>query len=179
MSPRFVLRDATAEDLAAVAAAEAEIYTREGSWTAEDYAEVLAGEEGPCCFLVAETETGELAGYALASYNGHAGWVYVSAITTLVAYRRCGLARAMLARLLAWGETLGVSRARLHVRADNAPAISLYAQHGFRELYRREGFYLDGGDADAVSMLLEVDQTEWTQRAGQDAPMTLREAAHG
>jgi ribosomal protein S18 acetylase RimI-like enzyme len=56
-------------------------------------------------------------------------------MVTQVAYRRRGLATALLHALAAWGQKCGASRAYLQVMQDNAPAQALYERVGFRTLY--------------------------------------------
>jgi N-acetylglutamate synthase len=58
------------------------------------------------------------------------------AIATEPAQRRRGLARRLVRHLLAWGQGHGARRAYLQVEADNEPALRLYEELGFREIYR-------------------------------------------
>ncbi len=59
-------------------------------------------------------------------------WLGLSAVEVVPAYRRRGLARAVLAALGAWGADLGATGAYLQVAADNDGAIRLYDRLGFR-----------------------------------------------
>ncbi len=56
-------------------------------------------------------------------------------------YRRRGLARWMLGRILGRAREGGCSTARLEVRTSNRAAIRLYEAHGFVEVGRRKGYY--------------------------------------
>lgn len=57
-------------------------------------------------------------------------------IVTAAHSRRRGAARKLVSALMAWGETQGAAAAWLSVIGDNDEAKPLYAQLGFRELYR-------------------------------------------
>ncbi len=66
---------------------------------------------------------------------GHAGvdgdWIGVHGLVVEPAYRRRGLARAVMAELLDWGAEQGARTAWLHVETDNEPAAALYQGLGF------------------------------------------------
>ena len=51
-------------------------------------------------------------------------------------FRRQGLARRILASLMAFATGAGASRAWLQVEAENTGAIALYKAAGFAEAYR-------------------------------------------
>ncbi|MFK7912860.1 MAG: GNAT family N-acetyltransferase [Pseudomonadales bacterium] len=57
-------------------------------------------------------------------------------IITAPAARRQGHARALVQDLMYWGQQNQARYSYLQVAADNAPALALYAQLGFTELYR-------------------------------------------
>ncbi|MDT4940845.1 MAG: N-acetylglutamate synthase, partial [Pseudonocardiales bacterium] len=59
------------------------------------------------------------------------GWLGVMAVEVDPAYRRQGLAAAVMAALCAWGGTVGAVRSYLQVAVDNAPAVALYEKLGF------------------------------------------------
>ena len=68
-------------------------------------------------------------------------------IVTVTDARRRGLARTLVSGLMAWGAREDAKIAWLSVIADNEKATPLYAQLGFRELYRyhyRMGVQQDG-----------------------------------
>jgi N-acetylglutamate synthase len=64
-----------------------------------------------------------------------ADWVGIFGMRTMSHHRRKGLARRILAALLAEASVLGARRAYLQVEADNAPAIALYSGLGFMPAY--------------------------------------------
>ena len=80
---------------------------------------------------------GEPAGYAvicrIPKADERAGFLFVDALHVLRAYRRRGVARALLARVDDWARELGLHGVRLLVRPNNEPARSLYRQTGFEE----------------------------------------------
>jgi ribosomal-protein-alanine acetyltransferase len=57
------------------------------------------------------------------------------------AYRRAGIGSRLLGWALEFSSIAGCTRAYLEVRASNAPAIALYALHGFVECGRRAHYY--------------------------------------
>ena len=75
------------------------------------------------------------------------------------AYRRQGLARRMLTRVLneAWKD--GCSVALLEVRPANTAALDLYAEFGFTELGRLEDYYREEGE-DAIVMRAKLREFE-------------------
>jgi N-acetylglutamate synthase len=65
-----------------------------------------------------------------------AGMLGLYDIVTDPRFRRQGHARHLLQGLLSWGQQAGAQRAYLQVMLNNAPALALYAQLGFREAYQ-------------------------------------------
>ena len=80
---------------------------------------------------------GEPAGYAvicrIPKADERAGFLFVDELHVLRAYRRRGVARALLARVEGLARELGLGGVRLLVRPNNEPARSLYRQAGFEE----------------------------------------------
>ena len=74
------------------------------------------------------------------------------------AHRRSGIGSTLLETALEFSRTVGSARAYLEVRASNAPAISLYARHGFTECGRRALYYRDPVE-DAVLLSLRLAGT--------------------
>lgn len=75
-------------------------------------------------------------------------------LAVLPAYRRRGVARALLQELLAEAARRGCACVFLEVAEQNAPAQALYARFGFLPVGRRRGFYR-GEDAILMKCLLK------------------------
>lgn len=70
-------------------------------------------------------------GLAVADGN----WLGLFEIIVADSRRRRGIGRSLTRSLLAWGRGQGARRAYLQVVADNAPAIRMYQNIGFRHAY--------------------------------------------
>lgn len=81
--------------------------------------------------VVAEVQ-GRLIGMALLSRRGNRGWV--SAVGTVPAARRQGVARQMMQALLANARRLRLSDVTLEVISDNHKAHALYLELGFQDV---------------------------------------------
>jgi len=62
-------------------------------------------------------------------------------------FQRRGLASRLMAELETIALDRGCTHAYLEVRTDNYPAIELYLKLGYKILYTRRQYYLDGSDA--------------------------------
>ncbi len=106
----------------------------------------------------------------LVGYAG--GWVVDGDVQVLKvgvdeAFRRRGLARALVARVAADARSLGARTASLEVRAGNEGARALYEALGFASLGTRSRYYSDGEDA--VIMRAEVLPADAGALGGADA----------
>jgi ribosomal-protein-alanine N-acetyltransferase len=93
--------------------------------------------------------SGQLAGYLVAWLGPGEG--HVGNIAVVPAYRRRGVARALLDELLGRARSTGVGRLTLEVRVSNFAAQELYRRQGFRLAGLRRGYYRDSGE-DALIM---------------------------
>ncbi len=104
---------------------------------------------------------------------GYAGsWVVDGDVQVLKvgvdpAFRRRGLARALVARVAADARNLGARTASLEVRASNDGARALYEALGFASLGVRPRYYSDGEDA--VIMRAEALPTDAAGASGRGA----------
>jgi len=96
--------------------------------------------------LVARSETGALAGYALALVRRRRKAKLYS-LGVAPEFRGQKVARALIARMIDELGLLGFGHTELEVRCDNDAAIALYRALGFETCKRLEAFYRDGCDA--------------------------------
>jgi ribosomal-protein-alanine N-acetyltransferase len=82
--------------------------------------------------------------------------LHILSIATLPAFRRQGLARAVLSRCLDFAKERKVRLLLLEVRRSNSAAIRLYRSLGFAAVTLRAEYYADNAE-DAVEMSLELD----------------------
>ena len=98
--------------------------------------------------IVAEGEDGTVLGYAGLQTVLDEG--YINNVAVDEKYRRQGVADELIEAFVRFGQTQ-LAFLTLEVRASNAPAISLYAKHGFEEAGRRKNYYEDPKE-DAILM---------------------------
>ncbi|MDQ1728113.1 MAG: [ribosomal protein S18]-alanine N-acetyltransferase [Pyrinomonadaceae bacterium] len=110
------------------------------------YAELQG--ENKNLMLVARIATAEhrrgaprLAGYIVGRLG--ADELHINNVAVRVYYRRLGLGRALLHRILDIGKRSGVANAFLELRAGNSAALALYQECGFHVTARRGRYYCD------------------------------------
>ena len=67
--------------------------------------------------------------------------LHINNLAVLPAWRRRGVARALLVEVLAAARREGATRATLEVRASNTPALELYGGFGFEQRGCRPRYY--------------------------------------
>lgn len=128
-------------DIEEVHAIEQEVFA-ETAWTAAQFWSELAQEDRS--YLVVESAD------RIAAYGGvmvRPPTADIQTIAVAPADRGRGLARDLLGRLLSIAEAGECTEVLLEVRADNDPAIALYASEGFEVIARRTSYYGPGQDA--------------------------------
>lgn len=121
------------------------------AWSAGLVADGLAGGLPTVSYQVAEVD-GRVVAHAVASIV--ADIAELQRIGVDGAYRRRGIAAALLEAVASRARVEGADRLLLEVREDNAGAIAFYAGAGFGEIDRRARYYRDG--ATAVVMLRDL-----------------------
>ncbi|MBQ6734090.1 MAG: ribosomal protein S18-alanine N-acetyltransferase [Lachnospiraceae bacterium] len=147
----YTIRKGTEADLPALAAIEKEVFGGE-AWTAEMFRVYIDMPEA--VFLVAEAAgktadaagnsgtAGNIAGYIVIETVAPEGFIYNVCVSP--AYRRQGLARAMLLQAMDEARTqLNVNAFTLEARASNTAARALYESLGFVFAGIRPGYYSD------------------------------------
>ena len=122
------------------------------------YAELQGGNRH--LMLVARVADGEdkrgryrLAGYIVARMG--ADELHINNVAVREPYRRLGIGRTLLERILAEGERSQVPSALLELRAGNSAALALYEECGFRVTARRSKYYSEPVE-DALVMIVQL-----------------------
>jgi [ribosomal protein S18]-alanine N-acetyltransferase len=102
--------------------------------------------------IVAETD-GRIVGYVL--YWLLPGSIDIHNIAVHVDFRRRGLGRLLLEKVVAEARQRSISQVTLEVRKSNLTAQKLYESVGFVATGIRRGYYSDDGE-DALAMTLEL-----------------------
>lgn len=136
----------TAREVPAVAALERQCFSE--PWSERTLAQEL---ENPRAAFWSASEGGRLAGYVGMHRVLDEG--YIANVAVDEAFRRQGVATALLRALLEDARMRKLSFVTLEVREGNLAAISFYRKLGFQEAGRRKGFYAAPKE-DAVLMTL-------------------------
>ena len=140
------LRPANERDLGWIESLERECFSL--PWTREQLEHQINGSGS---LLLVACCGGEPAGYMGLDFVLDEG--YVTNVCTAPAFRRRGVASALIDGVTARGRELGLSFITLEARVSNAAARSLYAGKGFVEAGIRPGYY-ERPKEDAVIMTL-------------------------
>jgi ribosomal-protein-alanine N-acetyltransferase len=138
-----LIADATAADVAALTALEAETQGAD-AWSETLVRDGVGGGLPTVAYLVARADD-DVLGYAVASFAGDVAELQRIGVTEPA--RRRGIAGALLDEVVARAPGTGADRLLLEVRADNRGALAFYAARGFVEIDRRPRYYRDGTDA--------------------------------
>jgi [ribosomal protein S18]-alanine N-acetyltransferase len=87
---------------------------------------------------------------------------HINKIATDARLRQLGYGRRLLEDALERARATKVVAVTLEVRVSNATAREFYRSYGFREAYRRKGYYQDGEDAFALVLPLAALPVETT-----------------
>jgi ribosomal-protein-alanine N-acetyltransferase len=126
----------SARDLDEVLAIEHASFTN--PWTREMYLAELANRDVSHCYL-ARAADGAAAGFC--SFWLVLDELHINNLAVAPAFRRQGVATALLTRVLADGAARGARRATLEVRESNAEALQLYGRFGFTVASVRRRYY--------------------------------------
>ncbi len=124
----------TEEDVAAVAALEAENFSR--PWSYDAFYKTLSDEN---YIVIIAKDTDALLGYCVLLCTGEEA--DITNVCTAPEARGKGVARSMLTALMKEGKSRGVTEFFLEVRESNTPARNLYTKLGFEEIGLRKNYY--------------------------------------
>ena len=133
-------REFTAIDLVPATAMEKAVYGKSG-WTAAQFKEEFAKAPKNAYYIAAESN-GELIGYAGIYFLSE--FADIHTITVSPEYRRKGIGREFLKRLINWARVKKAESIMLEVRVGNEEALPLYIENGFTEISRRQNYYGPG-----------------------------------
>ena len=149
LAPKGVkFRPWTQIDLVEIYAIEKIVYL-EDPWSLAQFKEEYAGQARQ--YLVAEFE-GKIVGYAGVMLVGDV--TDILTLTVAPDFRRRGIARELLKRMIDWSRNQKVVAMMLEMREGNLEAEPLYLAHGFRKLSKRNDYY--GPGLTAVVMRKEL-----------------------
>lgn len=150
-APRGVkFRSWTQIDLVEIYALEQEIYP-DDPWSMEQFKEEFSGQSRQ--YLVAIYE-GRVIGYAGVMLAGDA--TDILTLTVAPAFRRRGIARELLRRMIDWSRNQKAPAIMLEMRLGNLEAEPLYFENGFRKISERLNYY--GPGLTAVVMRKELSK---------------------
>ena len=123
-------------------------------WKQEFFESEIAEPYRYARVLVAEAGNPRVGGYlfAVSLYEEF----HINKIATDPQLRNRGYGRLLLEDALARARAVGATAVTLEVRVSNTPAREFYGSYGFREAYRRKGYYQDGEDAFAMVLPLQT-----------------------
>ena len=130
----IVVRELREEDIPELSRIEAEAFSM--PWSEEAFRELLT--RSYCTYLVALAD-GKLVGCC--GYTDSFHEATIDNVVVASAYRNCGIAQAMLQKLMEQGVASGVEAYTLEVRVSNLTAIHIYEKLGFQSEGIRPGFY--------------------------------------
>jgi tRNA threonylcarbamoyl adenosine modification protein YeaZ/ribosomal-protein-alanine acetyltransferase len=135
-------------DLVPVYALEKQVYL-DDPWSMEQFKEEFAGSSRQ--YLVAEFE-GKVVGYAGIMVAGDV--TDILTLTVAPEFRRRGIAREFLKRMIDWSRNKKAEAIMLEMRVGNVEAEPLYLGNGFRKISTRPDYY--GPGITAVVMRKEL-----------------------
>jgi len=137
-------------DLVVATAIEKQVYGK-AAWSSAQFKEEFAKAPKDAYYLAAEAD-GELIAYAGIFYVADVADIHT--ITVIDKYRRKGVGRELLKRLIDWARVKKADAIMLEMRLGNDAARPLYEQYGFVEISKRENYY--GPGLTAVVMRKEL-----------------------
>lgn len=136
----MIIRDCKFEDILKISELEKLCFGGE-SWS---YGTLASSFENPVYSMSVAEDGGEVIGYGCISVAADS--CDLENILVAEEYRRSGVGKAILSKLMATARSRGANEMFLEVRVSNAAAMSLYLSAGFVGVYARSRYYSDGED---------------------------------
>lgn len=131
----IIICDATTELVPQIAELEEQCFSL--PWTEAQLISQLPDERHE--FIAALDENGRVAGYVGMMFVLDEG--YISNVAVDSSLRRRGIGDALIAEMNSRAQKRGLAFVTLEVRESNAPAIALYAKHGYVRVGERKNYY--------------------------------------
>ena len=147
----YKLTPMTEEHIPQVAALEKACFSR--PWSEDALRSELWNDSA--VIIVAEGEDGSVLGYAGLQTVLDEG--YITNVAVDSTYRRQGVADELISAFVRFGQAK-LAFLTLEVRSSNAPAIALYAKHGFVEVGRRKNYYEEPKEDALLMTLIFADE---------------------
>ncbi|MBO4473747.1 MAG: ribosomal protein S18-alanine N-acetyltransferase [Clostridiales bacterium] len=147
----ILLAKAKKEDLEEVH--EIEIASFPDPWSVDSLWAFASDETVRTLVCASEEKTGELVGYYALQYVLDEAEIAIIAVKRK--YRRQGLGRYLLDRIVEWAKEKEITKIHLEVRSENEAAVHLYRTYGFEEVGRRKNYYEAPRD-DAILFRLSI-----------------------
>jgi ribosomal-protein-alanine N-acetyltransferase len=156
MAGDFVLDRLVALDLDVAARLHGKAFAvfGERAWTRQDIGELVASP-GVAGWMLRSGEA--TIGFALCRVAADEAELLTIAVEP--DRHRRGVGRTLLAAVVAHVREAGARSLFLEVGADNPAALALYAQAGFREVGRRDAYYLRGANPPADALVMRLTLT--------------------
>ena len=139
-------REMIALDLPMIVSMERQVY-RTDAWSMAQFKEELAAVPRNRYYIIAQDEQNHIVGYA-GVFSPDTGLdADVLTLTVAPSWRRKGIGRAMLEKLIAWAIDRQAPAIFLEVREGNVEASPLYTSAGFVAISSRSNYYSLGVNA--------------------------------
>jgi ribosomal-protein-alanine N-acetyltransferase len=136
-----MIRSAGSADIEAIAELERETFGTD-AWST---VQVAADIDASLTHVKAAEIDGRVVGYAVIAVAGDSADLLRIAVAD--AFRRAGIASALMEAVELLVAEAGADRVVLEVAASNIGAQEFYRERGYAEIARRRGYYAGGGDA--------------------------------
>lgn len=140
MKPETIITNANLKDLRGLQQLERACFELD-AWPLLDLMAVLTW---PGVVRLKAEQGGRMVGFVAGEVKAREEVGWITTIGVLPAYRRQGIAAALLA---ACEQSMHMPRVRLSVRRSNLPAIQMYARFGYVKIDVWPGYYNGGEDA--------------------------------
>ncbi|MEK6256517.1 MAG: ribosomal protein S18-alanine N-acetyltransferase [Chloroflexota bacterium] len=158
--PKIVMRDMQLEDLEAVMAIEEQLFA--APWSIISYRFEVQNQTSQNWVVEVQEDDGKRVIGMIVVWL-LADKAYIANIGVEQAYQRQGIGCRLLKRALESCTRMGAKTASLEVRESNRAAKGMYAQFGFEQVGRNQGYYQDNNEDALLFTLKQLDVEQISQ----------------